>query len=137
MASSNTPPKPKWWQLYLSFPLLVGLFLIDTHLQLSSGGHEAFQMGSLFLEFILVQVWLRANSKAMNYMDEEEFARTIHVLEIPPCEPTQVGAEPEEAASARPLELRGVLGDAFEMNYIEAKSLNVDANAERGEKDQE
>lgn len=129
MASAKRPPRPKWWQLYLTFPLLVGLFLLDTRLQLSIGGHEAVQMGSLVLEFVLVQLWLRANAKALNYMDDEEFSRTMHVIQIPPFERTQMGTDFQQALPAMPVEIKGVLTDGFGMNYIDAHSFSVDASA--------
>ncbi len=132
MRARSRPPKPKWWQLYLTLPVLMGVFLLDTHLRLSTGGHEAVQMGSLFLEFILVQIWLRANSRALNYMDEEEFSRTIHVIEIPPFEPTQLGNERQPVPPTPQLEIKGVLGDTFQMNYLDVSSFNVDANAAEG-----
>ncbi len=129
MTMSNRRPKPKWWQLYLTLPLLGGLFLLDTRLQVSTGGHEAVQLGSLALEFLLVQAWLRANSKSLNYMDEEEFSRTIHVIEIPPLEPDKLHEEAYPALPEAPIQIKGVLGNAFEMDYIDANSFNVDAHA--------
>jgi len=136
MNPRDVPPRPKWWQLYLTFPLLAGLFVLDTHLRLSTGGHEVVQLGSLFLEFGLVQFWLRANSHALTYMDDDEFARTIHVIEIPPAKLSeyQEGAQP--ALRLPPAEIPNVLGTTFEMDYIDAKSLEVEASTERSAKDQ-
>ena len=137
MSAHDLGPKPKWWQLYLTFPLLVGLFLLDTHLRLSTGGHEAVQLGSLFLEFALVQVWLRANSRALTYMDDEEFSRTIHVIEIPPFEQSEADGAVQPALPAPPIEIKGVLGNTFEMDYIDPESFTVGATAGDKQKDQE
>ncbi len=129
MRLRDKTPKPKWWQLYLTFPLLAGLFLLDTRLQLSTGGHEVVQLGSLFLEFGLVQLWLRSNSRALTYMDEEEFSKTIHVYEIPPLEPTQAGGDEARPLPLPPIEIKGVLGNTFEMDYVDAESRPVDSAA--------
>ncbi len=136
MASRDRAPKPKWWQLYLTVPLLLGLFLLDTHLRLSTSGHEVVQLGSLLLEFGVVQLWLRANSRALRYMDDEEFSKTIHVYEIPPLEPTVIGKDAQRALPLPPIEIKGVLGNTFEMDYIDANSFNVDASSDASEKEQ-
>ncbi len=135
MPLRDKTPKPKWWQLYLTFPLLVGLFLLDTRLRLSTGGHEVVQLGSLFLEFGLVQLWLKANSRALTYMDEEEFSRTIHVYEIPPLEPTEVGEESKRGLPLPPIEIKGVLGNTFEMDYVDAKSQPADAATQAAQRE--
>ncbi len=135
MSPRDKTPKPKWWQLYLTFPLLIGLFLLDTRLHLSTGGHEIVQLGSLFLEFGLVQLWLRANSRALTYMDDEEFSKTIHVYEIPPFEQTQ--AESQRALPVPPIEIKGVLGNTFEMDYVDAESRPVESPSEGAQKGQQ
>ncbi len=135
MKLQNRHPKPKWWQLYLTFPVLAGLFVLDTHLQLSTGGHEAVQLGSLFLEFGLVQLWLHSNSSALNYMDEDEFSQTIRVIEIPPAAPSELAEGARPRLALPPSEIPSVLGDTFEMDYIDAKSFNVDAGTDSASKE--
>ncbi len=126
MNRRNLSPKPKWWQLYLTFPLLMGLFLLDTHLRISTGGHEIVQLGSLFLEFGLVQAWMKANAGALSHMDEDEFTRTIRVIEIPPT-PRDTGQNDRQVLTVSPTEIAGLLGDTFEMEYIDANSSKADA----------
>ncbi len=126
MNRRNVSPKPKWWQLYLTFPLLMGLFLLDTRLRISTGGHEIVQLGSLFLEFGLVQAWMKANAGALSHMDEQEFARTIRVIEIPPT-PRDTGQTDRQVLTVSPTEIAGLLGDTFEMDYIDANSCKADA----------
>ncbi len=126
MNRRNVSPKPKWWQLYLTFPLLVGLFLLDMHLRLSTAGHEIVQLGSLFFEFGLVQAWLKANAGALSHIDEEEFSRTIRVIEIPPL-PREEEHNERPILALPPAGIAGVLGDTFEMNRVDANSCEADA----------
>jgi hypothetical protein len=132
MKSRDVAPKPKWWQLYLTFVLLIGAFLLDNRLSLSDSGHEVVQLGSLFGEFFLIHLWLRANARALTYMDEETFSGTIHVIEFPPAKEPEMDPHSRRAERLPPVEIRGVLGDTFEMDFIDARSSSVDANAHRG-----
>jgi hypothetical protein len=131
MKTRDLSPKPKWWQLYLTFPLLIGAFLLDSRLQLSDGGHEVVQLGSLFGEFCLVHLWLRANARALMYMDNGTFARTIRVIEIPPAEESVMDRQSRRAELLPPIEIHGVLGNTIELDFVDAKSLSVDADARR------
>ncbi len=132
----DVPPKPKWWQLYLTFPLLVALFLLDTHLNLSTGGHQIVQLGSLFLEFGLVQLWLKSNARALMHMDEEELGRTIHVIEIPPAVPSESEGGGRPTLALPPNEIPGVLGDTFEMDYVDAKSFEIGTTSSEARKEE-
>jgi hypothetical protein len=120
MSSSDSVPKPKWWQLYLTFPCLLGMFLLDTRLHLSTGGHETIQLGSVFMEFVLVQVWLRLNARALRHMDNEVPGRTFRIIEMPPATPP-----------VEPIEIKGVLGDTFEMDYVDADSYPSEATTDQ------
>ncbi len=131
MSIRDVPPKPKWWQLYLTFPLLMGLFLLDTHLNISTGGHEIVQLGSLFLEFGLVQVWLKSNGRALRHMDDEEISRTLRIIEIPPAMPGDSPERSQPLLLPRPTEIPGVLSDTFEMDSVDAKAYAVDQAGER------
>jgi hypothetical protein len=126
MVTKNAPPKAKWWQLYISFPVLLGLFVLDTHLRLSDGGHEALQLGSLLLEFILIQRWLHANSSALNYIDDETYGRTITVIEVSPSPLAAFEGDARGAWLLPPLEIKGVLGDTFEMETMDASSKTAE-----------
>ena len=113
---------PKWWQLYLTFPLLMGLFLLDSHLELSVGGHELFQFGSVLLEFVLVQVWLRTNASALRQMDDESYHTKITVIEIPGRDARDVSHGRRPLLPLPDAEIKGVLSDTFEMDYVEVGS---------------
>lgn len=63
---------PKWWQLYLIFPSLVGLFVFDHRLNISIGGHEIVQIGSLALVLSFVYIWIKANTDALSRLDQRK-----------------------------------------------------------------
>jgi hypothetical protein len=116
--------RPKWWQLYLTFPLIIALFMLDSRLKLSSRGHTIVQIGIVLLVYGLVHLWLRANATALSRMDQNH--GTIAVIQI-----TQ-SRLPDEDRANRPMlqlpdsEIRGVLSDTFHINYIDAESFPVD-----------
>jgi hypothetical protein len=115
--------RPKWWQLYLIFPLLAVLFLIDNRLNLSSRGHIAVQLGILLLVFGLIHLWIRANSAALSHlsrMDQGHYQETITVIRIPPH---QFDDEKRPLFQRPDSEIKGVLSDTFEMDYIDAEFL--------------
>jgi hypothetical protein len=113
-------PKPKWWQLYLSFPLLVALFLVDSRLRFSEAGHETLQLGSLAFEFIFVQVWLHRNASALRHIDDDKLDSTLVTYIFPTPSPTEIQDEPLQAVSW-PREIKGVLGDTFEWDPMEVE----------------
>ena len=120
MKTPTASPKPKWWQLYLSFPLLVALFLVDSRLRFSEAGHETLQLGSLAFEFIFVQVWLHRNASALRHMHDENLESTLVTYTFPQPSPAQIEDEPLRADSW-PREIKGLLGDAFEWDPMEVE----------------
>ena len=64
MTSPNN--SPKWWQLYLTFPLLIALFVMDHRLKISTPGHQAVQIGIVLLVYGLIHLWLKANRSAFS-----------------------------------------------------------------------
>jgi hypothetical protein len=123
MSSSNL--RPKWWQLYLTFPLLIALFVLDARLEISVRGHQAVQIGILLLVYGLVHLWLRANANALSKMDRSQ-PGMVTVIRIPPYE------LPETDKVKRPMfqlsgsEVKGVLSETYEMDYIDAEALPID-----------
>ena len=124
MSSPNK--NPKWWQLYLVFPLLIALFTVDNRLKISTRGHQAVQIGIVLLVYGLVHLWLKANSRALSRMDQNQPYETIRIIRIPSYQ------LPESKNDQHPLfqlpdsEIKGVLSDTFEMDYIDAESFPVD-----------
>jgi len=71
--------RPKWWQVYLTFPLLIALFMLDSRLKLSERGHMAVQIGIILIVYGLIHLWLKANARALSNMDQRQFYRTVIV----------------------------------------------------------
>jgi hypothetical protein len=116
MSSSNI--RPKWWQLYLILPLLVALFMLDFRLKLSIRGHQAVQIGILLLVYGLVHLWLKANLVALSKMDHRHYHRRITVIRIHPSELPNTDKAMLQIPDS---EIKGVLGDTFDMDYIDAE----------------
>ena len=124
MSSNQT--RPKWWQLYLIFPLLIALFAVDTQLKLSTRGHQAIQIGAVLLIYGLVHVWLKANARALSAMDQEQFDGRVIVTRIQPYELPAT----DDEYKRRPMfqlpdsEIKGTLSQTFEMDYIDAEFVS-------------
>ena len=116
--------KPRWWPLYLAFPILIALFMVDARLKLSTRGHEAVQIGIVVLIYALIHLWLQRNEKALSEMDRERSQGTVRVIFIPSLA-TDTDHE-KRSAFKRTLEVKGVLEDTFEMDYIDAESFSVE-----------
>lgn len=119
---SSTNIRPRWWQLYLTFPLLIVLFVVDSRLKLSTRGHQALQIGIVVLVYGLIHIWLKANARALSYMDQQQMQGTFKVIRIPF----------DQATSEKKLfhfptsEVKGVLSDTFEMDVIDAEAFPVE-----------
>ena len=118
--------RPKWWQVYLTFPLLIALFILDNRIKLSERGHQAVQIGIILLVYGLVHLWLKANAKALSNMDQRQFRGTVTVTRVPSYQ------LPESNKDKRPMfqfsnsEIKGTLSDTFEMETIDAEFFAVD-----------
>jgi hypothetical protein len=117
MTSSNT--HPKWWQLYLTIPLLVSLFIIDSRLKTSTRGHQLVQIGIILLVYGFVHLWLKANASAFSEMDRIQGYGTFTVIQIPDKDKRPMFHLPDS-------ELKGVLSDTFDLDYIDAEFLPMD-----------
>jgi hypothetical protein len=104
--------RPKWWQLYLALPLLVGLFLVDFRLELSARGHQIVQIGIIIFVYALVHLWLKANESALRKMDTPRHGTIITILQFPL--PDKNRNQP--LLQLPETEIKGVLGDTFEMD---------------------
>jgi hypothetical protein len=118
MSSSS---HPKWWQLYLTLPLLVALFALDGRLRISTRGHEAVQIGVVLLVCGLTSLWIKANGRALSNMDRQYPSTTfrtyrIHSVPLPESKQGKLSA----------IRVCGVLGTTFEMDYSDTELFGVD-----------
>ena len=118
---SSKHNRPKWWRLYMIFPLLLTLFAVDNRLKISTGGHQVVQIGTILLIYGLVHMWLKANSSALSKMDRKQYRRTFTVIEIPLYQPV----ETNKSIQLPDTEIKGVLSDTFEMNSIDMESFAI------------
>jgi hypothetical protein len=112
---------PKWWQLYLAFPILISLFALDGRLRISSRGHEAVQIGIVLLVCGLTSLWIKANGSALSTMDKEYPStrfRTYRIHSVPLPE-----SKDEKPSTIR---IYGVLGTTFEIDYSDTGPFDMD-----------
>ena len=109
--------RPKWWQLYLTFPLLIILFVADHRLKISLRGHEAVQIGIIILIFGLMQLWLKANATALSHMDRMRYHGTVTEIQIPANEFSNYNLPP--LFHLPESEIKGMLSDTFERDSID------------------
>jgi hypothetical protein len=112
-------PRPKWWQLYLTLPLLVALFVVDSRLKISNHGHQAVQIGIILLIYGFIYLWLKDNASAISEMDRIQDHGTFIVMKIPNKGKRPMFHLPDS-------ELKGVLSDTVEPDYIDAEFLPID-----------
>jgi hypothetical protein len=117
---SSPHNRPKWWQVYLTLPLLVLLFISENRLRLSVRGHQVIQIGIVLLIYILIHLWLKANSGALSNVDRRHPSRAFRVYQIPPAPLSGSGSEEQST-----IRIYGVLGTTFEMDYIDAECIEA------------
>ena len=116
--------RPKWWQLYLTFPLLIALFALDSRLRISSRGHEFVQIGIILVMFGLFHLWLKANRSALLGEDREQPTKIYRVIEIPPAGSPELEGEKKPILQLSDSEIHGLLGDGMEMSYTDPEILS-------------
>ena len=121
---SSQDVRPKWWQIYLTFPLLIALFAVENRLKISARGHQAVQIGILLIIYGLVHLWLKANAAALSKMDRIKNHATFTVIHIPPSQLPEKDKRP--VFYLLDSQIKGMLSDTFEMDYIDAKALPID-----------
>ena len=122
---SSNYARPKWWQVYLTFPLLIALFAVDSRLKLSVRGHQAVQIGIVLVVYGLIHLWIKANAKALSEMDRVRYGGSVRVIKISPYQLVDM-EDTHKSASIFQLpnsEIKGVLSDTYEMDYIDAESF--------------
>ncbi len=126
---------PKWWQIYLTFPLLIALFLLDHRLKISTRGHEAVQLGIILFVYGLIYGWIKANSRAISRMDQRQYHGKFRVVQILPSQLSEVNDERQPMSQLPNSEVKGMLSDTFEMDTIDAKLLPIDNISEESNKE--
>lgn len=116
---SSQIARPKWWQVYLSLPLLVGLFALDSRLKMSARGHQAVQIGIVLIVYLLIHLWLKANAPALSGMDRKGSHGSIRVLQIRPAQ--LPGSERQRLIQLSDSEIKGMLSNTIEMDYIDSE----------------
>jgi len=119
MASPNI--SPKWWQLYLTCPLLIALFVMDSRFKISVHGHQAVQIGTILLVYGLIHLWLKANRSALLHMEMKQSNRPFRVIEIPPAHSPELDDGRRTILQLSDTEIRGLLSDGMEISYIDAE----------------
>lgn len=126
---SSKEIRPKWWQLYLTLPLLVTLFAIDARLKISSRGHQAVQIGIVLLLCALVRLWLKANAMALSELDRRGQPGSVRVLQVHTARLPE--SDNKRLISLPDSEVKGMLHNIFEMDYIDAEFLPIDEVSEK------
>lgn len=124
MISSNN--HPKWWQIYLTFPLLIALFVLDHRLETSTRGHEVVQIGIILLVYGLIYGWLKANSRAISRRDRQKYYGRLMVVQIPPAQLPEAKVEKRPILQLPNSGVKGALSNTFEMNFVDADSVPAD-----------
>jgi len=123
---STNDARPKWWQVYLTLPLLIALFMVDNRLKLSERRHQAVQIGIILFVYGLVHLWLKANTKALSNIDARQSHTTITVTRVPAYQLPKPMSNKRAMCQPVTSEIKGTLSDTFEMDYIDAEFFAVD-----------
>jgi hypothetical protein len=105
--------------LYLTFPLLIAMFVMDSRLKISVRGHQAVQIGIILLVYGSIHWWLKANRSALLHMEMKRSNRPFQVIEIPPAKSPESSIERRTILHLSDSEIRGLLSDG--MNYIDSE----------------
>jgi hypothetical protein len=125
---SSNYARPKWWQVYLTIPLLIALFVLDSRLKLSVRGHQAMQIGIILLVYGLIHLWLKVNAKALSGIDQARYGGFVRVIKMPPNQLP----DGDNQDKKRPMlqlpdsEIKGILSDTFEMDVSDVEFYPVD-----------
>ena len=122
--------RPKWWQLNLTFPLLIVLFVLERRLQISPRGHQAVQFGIVMLVYGLILLWLKANSAALSKMDSREYQGRITVISFPPSGLADADKDKNPILELPHSEIKGVLSNTFEVDHIAEEFLLDDEDSQ-------
>jgi hypothetical protein len=121
---TRSTARPKWWQLYLIFPLLIVLFILEHQLKVSTPEHQVLQIGIILIVYGLIYWWIKANSAALSRMDQEQYCPRVIILQVPPP------LLPEDKIEKHPMlqlpgsKVKGILDSAMEATTVDAISVD-------------
>ena len=124
MSSLNSGPK--WWQLYLSLPLLITLFAFETRLKISQRGHQTVQIGIVLLVYSLIHFWLKSNARAFSQLDRKQYDSAIRIVRVSIPELSDSRTEKRSILQLSEDEIQELLSEAMDMSYIAAESSMLD-----------
>jgi hypothetical protein len=125
--------RPKWWQVYLTFPLLIALFIFDNRLKISERGHQAVQIGIVLLVYGLVHLWLKANEAALS--DYRQYRGAVIISRPHVYKLANTHNENRPMFQLPDHEVNNMLSDTFEMDYIDADFFSVDEVSQESKKE--
>ncbi len=127
--------KPQWWQLYVMLLVFAGLFVLEIRLGLTGTLNILAQLGILFLIYAFIQLWIRANRRALMGLDEERGEWQLKIYEVTAADLART-REAAKRIESRPLfslperEVKGVLSTTFEIDESESSAgIPVDSEA--------
>ena len=124
MSSLNSGPK--WWQLYLSLPLLITLFAFETRLKISQRGHQTVQIGIVLLVYSLIHFWLKSNARVLSQLDRKQYDSAIRIVRVSIPELSDSRTEKRSILQLSEDEIQELLSEAMDMSYIAAESSMLD-----------
>jgi hypothetical protein len=122
---NSTNIRPRWWQLYLAFPLLITLFFVDNRLRLSTRGHQAVQIAILVVVYSLVHLWLKANARALSRMDQQAYRGTVRIIRVPWTQAFEPEEQRRTILHLPDSEIKGLLSETADLSHIDAESTPV------------
>ena len=75
--------RPSRWLLYLSLPMMIGLFLLEMRLSLSDTGHRFAELIIVLIVFGSMSLWLKANTGALIQEDLERWHTALRTDSSP------------------------------------------------------
>jgi hypothetical protein len=116
--------RPKWWQVYLTLPFLIALFILDSRLKFSIREHQVVQIGIIVLVYGLVHLWLKANETALS--NSRQFRGSVTIINLSPYKLANTPNDKVPMFQLPDHEIKNILSDTFEMDYIDAELLPDD-----------
>lgn len=132
---SPSSPHPKWWQLYLTLPLLIVLFLLDQRLRISTREHEVVQIGIVLIVYGLIYWWLKANSGALSHKDRQQYYGRMLILQAPPPTLSESNDRKHSLLQIPNAEVKGILSTTYEIDYIDVDAIPIEEDSQETNKD--